>query len=90
MSYKFTITKTYHYYGYPQKEEHFTIKGEFFTATVKYFGNQGFDAPIINCNRKCNGYFWSMHSFMQAFYAGKLRSIFFNLKVNEPTTITTE
>lgn len=90
MAYEYKVTKTYYYHGAPQKEEHYHIENRYFSATVKYYGNQGFDAPEINCHFRCNGYFWSMHTFMRAFYQDKLRGEFFSLKLNETKVIKLE
>lgn len=87
MSYRFKITKTLHYYGYPQSEYHFRIDSLYFNGTVKYYGNQGFDIPRLECRQMNNGYFWSMHAFMKAFYEDKLRRPMLDLKENESTTI---
>lgn len=88
--YNFKIKKTYHYYGYPQAEYHYEISGAYFTAKVKYYGNQGFDCPQISSSHKNNGYFWSMRSFMKAFFNDELRRVFLDLKENETTNISLE
>ena len=88
--YRFTITKTYNYYGYPQAERHYEIKGQYFTAKIKYYGNQGFDAPQISRTCTGSGYFWSLNTFMRAFYKEKLNSYFSNLKEGESRTFELE
>ena len=88
--YRFKITKTYRYYGYPQAETHYEIESEYFSAKIKHYGNQGWDVPQINCFRKCNGYFWSMRKFMKDFYNGKLEKYFDEIKLNESIVIEIE
>ena len=90
MAYRFTVTKTYNYHGYPEAERHYEVKGDYFTAKLKYFGNHGWDAPEVNCRSRNNGYFWSLHRFMKALYGRKLDAYFYNLKENESTTFTIE
>ena len=90
MAYRFTVTKTYDYYGYPETERHYDVKGEYFSAKIKYFGNHGWDAPQVSCSRRNNGYFWSLQKFMKALYDRKLDVRFYNLKENESITFEIE
>lgn len=90
MSYRFTITKTYDYYGYPEAERHYEIKGQYFTAKIKHYGNHGFDAPQVSGSSRNNGYFWSLNTFMRALYKDKLRSYFLDLKEGESVTFELE
>lgn len=83
MAYRYTVTKTFNYYGPPQAERHYLIESNYFTAKIKYYGNQGFDAPQITCTHKCSGYYWQVNTFMRAFYQDKLRDYFANLKEGE-------
>jgi hypothetical protein len=90
MAYKYTIKKTYHYYGYPEAEYRYEVKGQFFTANVRYYGNHGFDIPQVNCSSRNNGYFWTLNTFMRALYQDKLRAYFLNLKEGESVTFELE
>lgn len=89
--YKFTVRNIYHYYGYPELEDHYEITGTWFKCNVRYYGNHGFDFPqiTITTTRKTNGYFWSMHKLMGAMYDsnGTLRSMLRNLGENESEEI---
>ena len=88
--YAFTIKQTSHYYGYPETESSYSVKGMYFSANLKYYGNHGFDIPQVNCSRKNNGYFWSSQKFMKALYDenSELRVLLRNMK--EGDTITVE
>lgn len=88
-NYRFTITKTYNYYGYPQARRSYKVESQYFNAEIEYYGNQGYDIPDVECLRKCNGYFWSLHAFMKAFYSGKLDK-YFNIKTDESVTFEIE
>lgn len=90
MAYEYKVTKTYNYKGAPQNESHYKIENRYFIATVKHYGNQGFDVPQITCLFRSNGYFWCLHTFMRAFYQDKLRGDFFGLKLNETKVIKLE
>lgn len=84
--YAFTVKKTYHYNGYPETEEHYEVKGLYFTANLKYYGNHGFDVPTVSCKSKNNGFFWSSKLFMKALYNDSLRKHLFSLKEGETIT----
>lgn len=89
--YSFTVRNVYHYYGYPELEDHYEITNTWFKCNVRYYGNHGFDIPQFTNNaRKTNGYFWSMHALLGAMYDknGTLRSILRGLGENETKTIT--
>lgn len=88
--YRYKVTKTYNYYGPPQAERHYLIEGDYFTAKIKYFGNQGFDAPQVTRIGTGSGYFWSLNTFMRAFYKEKLGDHFANLKEGESRTFQLE
>ena len=67
--YRFTLTKTMHYYGCPQARYDFNIKGSYLDGRLTWWGNQGFDALVITNNHNgCNGYIWSMHKLMNEIY----------------------
>lgn len=69
--YNFKIIKTYHYVSAVEVEYHWTIEGDYLTAKVKYFGNQGFELPDITAKgRKNNGYFWSLNMLMKWLFSG--------------------
>lgn len=67
------IKNTYHYYGYPQAEDHYEIESTYFRGKVYRYGNQGFTVPEIKPidNRLNNGYFWSANAFMKRFYTSQ-------------------
>lgn len=89
--YYITVTKTYGYSGCPENEEHFSIKGMYFSGTLKYYGNHGFDVPIISpISSRNNGYFWSSKAFMKALYNDELRKHILFMKTNEQITIEIE
>lgn len=81
MNYKFTITRN-SFYGH-QAERHYEIVGEYFTVKIKYFGNQGFDAPQIIRTESGSNYFHSLNSFMKEFYNDKLWEVFSSCKDGE-------
>lgn len=83
---KVTIKNTFHYYGYPQAEDHYEIKSQYFLGAVRRYGNQGFTVPEIKPinNRLNNGYFWSASSFMKKFYEnGEIKNFCRALKEGE-------
>lgn len=82
IKYKFKVTKTFSCYGH-QAERHYEIIGDWFTAKIKYFGNQGFDAPQIIRTKSGNDYFHSVNSFMREFYKDNLTHWFSNYKDGE-------
>lgn len=88
--YAFTIKQTSHYYGYPETESSYFVKGMYFSATLKHYGNHGFDIPQVNCFSKNNGYFWSSQKFMKELYNEKseLRNILRTMKEGDTVTIT--
>lgn len=88
-SYDFKITKTYHYYGYPQAEYHYTVENNYFKAKVIWYGNVGFDIIPETPNRVYSGYIWAKNAFMKKFYANELRDTFHSLiKEGDSTRIT--
>ena len=88
--YEYKVTKTYQYSGAPQNESRYTVENPYFTARITHYGNQGFDAPQITCERRCNGYYWQLATFMRAFYQDKLRGDFYDTKLNETKVIKLE
>lgn len=81
--YTFKITKTYHYYGYPKAEYHYEVDGKYFRAEIKYYGNQGYEMPIVTCKKQCNGYYWSLNKFMKLLFTGELDSFLRGIKESE-------
>lgn len=76
LNYKFKITKTYNYYGWPQSERHYTIESKFFTMKIRFYGNQGWGVPTVEYESRCNGMMWSYNGFMRDFYKGELDQYF--------------
>lgn len=93
MQYKYTITCTYNYYGYPQAERRYTVSTPYLDFTITWYGNNGFDLPkVTNDHNKCNGYFWSMRLFIETIFFNtaqtrELREKLFSLKENETTDV---
>ena len=87
--YKFTVTKTYSSYGH-QAERHYEVKCDYFTAKIKYFGNQGFDAPQVTRTGTGSDYFHSVNTFMKEFYKENLNDWFSNFKDGEIRTFELE
>lgn len=89
--YKFTVTKTYHYYGYPQAEDRFKIEGVYCVGSIRYYGNCGFDAPKLEPSHSINnGYFWSMHALIKDIFCGSAFRQAFKLKEGESMDIVIE
>lgn len=92
-SYTFKITKTFHFFGYPQARYQFTIKGGFLEGKITWYGNQGFDA--LEVTKKHNGrnaYFWEMHALMKEIYGNNAKKIreCFKLREGESAKIEIE
>jgi len=87
--YKFNVTKTYHYYGYPQAQYNFKFEGEFLNGTVTWYGCNGFDVPKISpkLSGLRNGYFWSMRVLMTDIFCGRKFRKAFALKEGETMKI---
>ena len=88
--YTFKITKTSYYYGHPETESSYSVKGMYFSTILKHYGNHGFDVPKVSCSSKNNGYFWSSQKFMKELYNenSELRTILRTMKEGDTITIT--
>ncbi len=71
--YTFTITCTYRYYGSPQAIRHYTITSPHLECKLTYYGNQGYDLPVVtNNHHMCNGYFWHMQTLVKKLFSGHI------------------
>lgn len=87
-AYTYTINRTNMYCTGTQNVYTYSVDSCYFSATITRYGNQGLDAPIIKRKMSCNGYFWSMNTFLRALYRDKI--CLHDIKQGQPLTITLE
>lgn len=90
---KVSIKNTFHYYGYPQLEDHYEIESDYFNGKVRRYGNQGFTIPEIKPinSRLNNGYFWTANAFMKKFYGSdELKDFCRGIKEGETKSFSLE
>lgn len=88
--YKFNVTMTYNYYGYPQSKQKFMVESSYLKLEVTHYGNQGHTIPVdYSRDRTINGYFWDLQVFMRYLYKTSygFRSKVANMREGEIRTI---
>lgn len=90
MEYNYTVTLESRESNAYQSIRVYSVKSDYFILRVRYYGNQGYDAPVVGRISTGSNYFHSLNTFMRAFYKGELYSHFSNMKVGEKRSFTLE